>query len=227
MDGFRLAVPVAVSDGSQASALSPIARSANPAAVESLMGAIKFRARRSPEDFATALEEARSFAAQCPTLDNTFNQWAQAAAMMGMPEEAIAAGRRAREISPATTQMHVGLLLGLIAAGRTQEATALLAELRAAPIPVPPPLLAPAVLQLGDRAGAIALLEQARRAKCLHFLVADFDPRLEELARDPGLAPLWQEVRAARASVPLRGGRPVATLSTRSSAAGGARGTTA
>ncbi|MFM8411969.1 MAG: tetratricopeptide repeat protein, partial [Alphaproteobacteria bacterium] len=148
----------------------------------------------------SALEEARSFAARCPTIDNTLNPWAQFAAMLGSVDEALAAGRMARQLSPATTQMHVGLLMALVAAGRTGEASELLDEMLRAPVPAPPPHLAPALLELGDRAGAVALLERAREARCLHFLVAEFDPRLRDLAGDPDLAPLWSEVRAARAA---------------------------
>jgi len=145
-----------------------------------------------------ALEEIRAFAAQAPTIDSVLCSWAVIAALEGEPDEAIAAGRRARELSPSTTQMHLGLLFGLIADGQEAEARALLAEIRAAEIPAPPTLLAPALLQLGDVEGAARLLEKARDARCPHFLVSESDPRLASLLSDARFDGVWSELRGAR-----------------------------
>ena len=108
-DGFRLVVAVAVSDGSHASALAPIAHSANPAAVESLMGAIKFRARRSPEDFATAIEALRRATDLDPDYVSAWTNLAELHALEGIRwyhppsvsfEAARAAARRALAVDP-------------------------------------------------------------------------------------------------------------------------------
>lgn len=147
-----------------------------------------------------ALEEIRSFAAQAPTIDSVLCSWAVVAAVNGEADEAIAAGRRAMEISPSTTQMHLGLLFGLIADGQEREARELLATIRAADIPAPPALLAPALLQLGDAEGATALLDASREARCLHFLLSESDPRLVDLVVDESRAGTWAELREARRS---------------------------
>lgn len=153
-----------------------------------------------------ALEEIRAFAAQAPTIDSVLCSWAVIAAHVGEPDEAIAAGRRARELSPSTTQMHLGLLFGLIADGQEADARALLAEIRAADMPAAPTLLAPALLQLGDPAGAIELLEFARESRCPHFLLSESDPRLSSLASDARFERTWSELRAARrGGVDVRG----------------------
>ncbi|MFM8413030.1 MAG: tetratricopeptide repeat protein, partial [Alphaproteobacteria bacterium] len=145
-----------------------------------------------------ALDEIRTFAAQAPTIDSVLSTWAVIAAFVGEPDEAIAAGRRANEISPSTTQMHLGLLFGLVADGQAEEARGLLASIRAAEIPAPPALLAPALIQLGDVPAAVALLETARDSRCPHFLVSERDPRLAVLASDPRFDSIWAGLRAAR-----------------------------
>lgn len=148
--------------------------------------------------FAEAMEEMRAFAVNSPTMDGNLNIWALVAAFGGIGDEAIAAGRRAMETSPHTSLMHLGFLHALLATGRRDDAREVVAKLRAAEIPAPPSLLAPALLQLGDRDGAIEMIALGRDARCLQYLYSDLDPRLAELAADPSLDHLWSGLRAAR-----------------------------
>lgn len=145
-----------------------------------------------------AMEEMRGFAAGSPTMDGNLNLWGVVAAFTGMGDEAIAAGRRAMETSPHTSLMHLGFLYALLANGREDEAREVVVQLRDAEIPAPPSSLAPALLQLGDRDGAIELVRKGRDARCLQYLYSDLDPRLAELANDPSLDHLWSDLRAAR-----------------------------
>lgn len=149
-------------------------------------------------DVAEAMVEMRAFAAGNPTMDGNLNMWAMLAAFGGISDEAVAAGRRAMETSPHTSLMHLGFLYALIASGRREEAQDVVVRLRDAEIPAPPSALAPALLQLGDRDGAIDSIRHGRDTRCLQYLYSDLDPRLAELAADRALDHLWSDLRAAR-----------------------------
>ena len=164
-----------------------------PLAHAGLVGGLAMQGR-----FAEAMEEMRAFAVNSPTMDGNLNVWALVAAFGGIEDEAIAAGRRAMETSPHTSLMHLGFLYALVAGGRTDDAREVLEHMRSAEIPAPPSALAPALLQLGDRDGAIEMIARGRDARCVQYLYSDLDPRLEELASDPALDHLWSDLRAAR-----------------------------
>ncbi|MFM8412917.1 MAG: winged helix-turn-helix domain-containing protein, partial [Alphaproteobacteria bacterium] len=156
-------------------AISPLA----PTTHAMLVGVLAARG-----DLADAIEELRAFAVHSPTMDGNMNIWAMVTAFGGIGDEAVAAGRRAMETSPHTSLMHLGFLYALIASGRPDEAREVAARLRSAEIPAPPSAIAPALLQLGDRDGAIDAIRRGRDARCLQYLYSDLDPRLSELATD-------------------------------------------
>jgi DNA-binding winged helix-turn-helix (wHTH) protein len=137
-----------------------------------------------------ALKALRAAAARWPDVDTVHASLAAVASWAGHHDEAIAAGRRTMEIDGDLPNFATTLAYAYARAGRTEEASALVARIAASPDgPPSPSMLVPVLLALGDRAGAAAHADLARRTDVAWRHTLDVDPRMVELRTFTGTAP--------------------------------------
>ena len=137
-------------------------------------------------DREAALIEARTAVGRFPEVEISHMLLSVVASGVELHEEAVAAGRRAMELAPYTPLLHTALACALARAGRRVEATDLIQAIESRGIAAHCPWLATAYLALGRRDQAIDVLERARNVGSPQFVYAFVDPRLADLAGDPG-----------------------------------------
>lgn len=148
-------------------------------------------------DLQAALTEARTAVQRFPEVDISHRMLSVVASGAGLHEEAVAAGQRARELSPDTPLVHAALACALARGGRLEEAMDLVRLIEARSIAAPCPSLATAYLALGRRDRAIEVIARAREAGSPQFVYAFVDPRLAELNGDPAFERLRPAYRPA------------------------------
>jgi hypothetical protein len=90
--------------------------------------------------------------------------------------------------------MHAPLAYALANAGRHDEARSVLLTIEGSSFPLPSASIAPAYLALGDRAKAIALLQDACERGVPQFACTRDDPRLAALKGDPAVERMWSRI---------------------------------
>jgi DNA-binding winged helix-turn-helix (wHTH) protein/Flp pilus assembly protein TadD len=140
------------------------------------------------------LEVALDLAKRFTTVDNSQGIASILCAVNGMHDEAVAFGRKTVELAPHTPLMHAPLAYALANAGRHDEARSVLLTIEGSSFPLPSASIAPAYLALGDRAKAIALLQDACERGVPQFACTRDDPRLAALKGDPAVERMWSRI---------------------------------
>jgi len=139
-----------------------------------------------------ALVEARALARRFATIDSAQAIASVVCSVHGLHPEALAYGRRARELAPDTPAMHAALGSALAHAGQKAQARDVLSAIEDARLPQPSACCAAIYLALNEREHAVALLLDAYERGLAQFACARDDPRYHALRGDPVLEPLWQ-----------------------------------
>ena len=142
---------------------------------------------------AAALDAARLATARFADIDVAHFALSMVASAVGLHDEAIAAGRRAADLTSDIPLLHTALAAALARAGRAAEARRAIERIEAMAPPLPALWLAPAWWALGEPERARAMLQLAE-AQCVPQRVyAPLDPRFAALlasGRDvPGATP--------------------------------------
>jgi DNA-binding winged helix-turn-helix (wHTH) protein/Flp pilus assembly protein TadD len=141
-----------------------------------------------------ALELSQELARRFPTIDNSQGVAAVIASVNGLHDEAVVYGWKAMELAPHTPIMHAPLAYALAFAGRPEEARGVLKAIEESVLPQPSAALAPVYLALGERAKAIALLQDAAERGIPQFAWTRDDPRLASLHGDPAAERIWARI---------------------------------
>jgi DNA-binding winged helix-turn-helix (wHTH) protein/Flp pilus assembly protein TadD len=143
---------------------------------------------------AEGLEVALDLAKRFSTVDNSQGIASMLCSIHSMHDEAVAFGRKAMELAPHTPLMHTPFAYALAAAGRHQEARAVLDAIEVSSLPQPTASIAPIYLALGEREKAISLLQDAAERGVPQFAWTRDDPRLAALRGDPAAERCWARI---------------------------------
>jgi pentatricopeptide repeat protein len=111
-----------------------------------------------------------------------------------MHDEAVGFGWKTMELAPHTPLMHAPLAYALANAGRHDEARSVLGTMESSSFPLPSASIAPVYLALGERAKAIALLQDASERGIPQFASTRDDPRFAILKGDPAVERIWARI---------------------------------
>lgn len=133
---------------------------------------------------AEALEAARLGAARFTDVDVAHFSLSMVASTVGLHDEAIAAGRRAADLTSDTPQLQTAAAAALARAGRAAEARRAIERVEAMAPPLPALWLAPAWWALGEPARAREMLALAEAQRVPQRIYARLDPRFSALLAD-------------------------------------------